>query len=176
MINEIVHINATIEKSLAEATIPAEVQAFGLAESVAVRGEDDVTIPAIILKSGECLNVYAETDKHDVTLYHRLGNISFQENRNGSFGNAVGYLETDDMTLLVFGKRDKISSYRMEQIARKVIAKTKNCTLVTSDFNSLQVFANEYMGVTYFLTPAYFLFKINYRITSTYNPGCANIE
>lgn len=170
------HINAGIIKSLAEAAETAYVQAYGLAESIVVRGEEDVTIPAIVLPSGECLNVYAETDKSDVTFYHRLGNISFQESQGWSFGNAVGYMETADMALLVFGKREVISPYRMEQLARKVIAETPDCTLVGSDFNSLQVFASEYIGVTYFLTPAYFLFKINYRITSTYNARCANIQ
>ena len=176
MIKEIEHINACIVKSLAEAKKSAKAKLYGLAESVAVRGDEDTTIPAIILPDGECLNVYSEADKHDVTLYHRLGNISFSDNQNASFGSAKGYDESADMTLLVYGKRAKISPYRMEQLARKVIAETENCTLVGSDFNSLQVFANEYMGVTYFLTPAYFLFKINYRITSTYNARCANIE
>lgn len=155
----------------------ADVKTYGLAESVSLRGDEDVTIPALILPDGECINVYSETDKHDVTLYHRLSDVSFQDSgNNGAYGDAVSYAETADLSVIVFGKRECISPFRLEWIVRKAIAKQKNCTLVRSDFNSLQVFASEYAGVTYFMPPAYFLFKINYRITSTYNARCANIE
>lgn len=176
MIKEIEHINHAIYKSLKNGKKEANAQGFCLAESITIRGDEDVTFPAIVLPSGECRSVFGEVDKHDVTFYHRLGGISFQEDTKASFGSGSGYVETDSLSLIVYGKRAAISPYRMEQIARQAIATTKNCSVAESDFNSLQVYASEYMGVKYFLTPAYFLFKINYRITSTYNPGCANIE
>ena len=110
-------INNEICKALGE----KNVLALGLAESVAIRGEGEVTFPALILKSGECINVYAETDKHDVTLYHRLNAISYQENDNAAWGSNKGYTETADMSLLIFGKRSEISQYEMEKIARRAI-------------------------------------------------------
>jgi predicted kinase len=119
--------------------------------------------------------VYSETDKHDVTLYHRLNDISFQEVTNQSFGSHKKYQEVDDLSLIVFGKRAAIDQFTMERIARKAIASIDARTVVRSDFNALQVFANEYLGVTYFLTPEYYMFKINYRITSTYDDRCATI-
>lgn len=150
-----------------------KVLALGLAESVAIRGEEEVTFPAIILKSGECINVYAETDKHDVTLYHRLNAISYQEDNNASWGSNKGYTEVADVSLIVFGKRSKISQYEMEIIARKAITKDNSNSISRSEFNALQVFASEYMGVTYFMGTEYYIFRINYSITSTFNSRCA---
>ena len=161
-----------INNEICEALEEKNVLALGLAESVAIRGEEDVTFPALILKSGECINVYAETDKHDVTLYHRLNAISYQENDIYTWGSYKGYTETADMSLIVFGKRDAISQYEMEKIARRAIIKDNANSVSRSEFNALQVFASEYMGVTYFMGTEYYLFRINYSITSTYNARC----
>lgn len=170
------HINNAIAEYLKQYKDTIDLQAHGLAESIALRGDEDITIPAIVLPNGECFDVYGETDKHDVTLYHRLNDISFQENGAASVGSIQDYTSSADMGIIVFGKRGRISPYTLEKIVRRALAKQSNCTLVSSDFKSLQVFANEYLGVTYFMTPDYFLFKINYRITSTYNARCANFE
>ena len=161
------HINATIESLL-----ELDIKAYGIAESIAVRSDEETTFPALVLPDGECISVYGETDKHDVTFYHHLNSISFQEESTASFGSANGYTQTADMSLIVFGKRVCISPFDMEQIARKSIAQEKGCMVSQSDFASLQIFASEYIGVTYFMSPEYYLFKINYRITSTYNPRC----
>ena len=163
-------INNEIQKALGG----LDVLALGLAESVAIRGEEEVTFPALILKGGECINVYAETDMHDVTLYHRLTAISYQENDNAAWGSNKGYTEVADLSLLVFGKRDKISQYEVEKIARGAITKDNANSVSRSEFNALQVFASEYMGVTYFMGTEYYLFRINYSITSTYNARCTN--
>lgn len=163
-------INNEIHKALGG----LDVLALGLAESVAIRGEEEVTFPALILKGGECINVYAETDMHDVTLYHRLNAISYQENDNAAWGSNKGYTEVADLSLLVFGKRDKISQYEVEKIARGAITKDNANSVSRSEFNALQVFASEYMGVTYFMGTEYYLFRINYSITSTYNARCTN--
>ena len=166
------HINQTIAAYLNEEKQTIDLRDFGLAESVAMRSEDgEVTFPAIVLPDGEAFDVYGETDKHDVTLYHRLQSISYNEEET-SYGSGRIYTQVADMNLLVFGKREAISPFRMEQIARRAIAEQKDATLVGSDFNILQIFANEYIGVTFFMGTAYYLFKINYRITSTYNPRC----
>lgn len=170
MEKKIDRINNEICKALGE----LDVLALGLAESVAIRGEEEVTFPALILKSGECINVYAETDKHDVTLYHRLNAISYQENNNATWGSNKGYTETADMSLLIFGKRSKICQYEMEKIARGAIIKDNANSISRSEFNALQVFSSEYMGVTYFMGTEYYLFRINYSITSTYNARCTN--
>lgn len=168
MIEAIRNINNAIERSLCD----IDLQAYGLAESVAVRSDDEVTFPALVLPTSECISVYGETDKHDVTFYHRLNDIAYNEDTTASYGSVKAYQEVADMSLIVFGKRSAISPFEMEQVCRAAIATEKNSTLVRSDFNALQIFASEYVGVTYFMGSAYFIFKINYRITSTYNPRC----
>lgn len=170
-------INQRIKNALEESHQGQfDLKAYTLAESVAIRDESGTTFPAYILPNGECIDVYSETDKHKVTLYHRLNDISFQEDSSRSFGTHKAYTETDDLSLIVFGKRVAIDQFTMERIARQAIAANDARTIVRSDFNALQVFANEYVGVTYFLTPDYYMFKINYRITSTYDDRCAKTE
>lgn len=163
-------LNRTITERLAG----LDVKTFGLAEGVAIRSDDETTFPAIILSTGECINVFGETDKHDVTLYHRLNEISYPENDNASYGSSKGYTQTSDMSMLVFGKREKISQFQVERVAIAAISIDHKCSVIRSDFNALQIFANEYIGVTYFMGIEYFLFKINYRITSTFNARCIN--
>lgn len=161
-----------INDALADLLQDLDIKAYSLAESVSLRSEDEVTLPALVLPNGECISVYGETDKHDLTLYHRLNGVSYQEDTASSFGSGNGYTETDDMSCIVFGKRASLSPLEAERAARQAIAKQKQCSLSQSDFASLQIFASEYVGVSYFMSPEYYLFKINYRITSTYNPRC----
>lgn len=166
----IANINTAIAKAMEE--LKTDLKAYGIAESMAIRGDEDITFPALVFPDGECIDVYSETDHHDVTLYHRLNEISFQEDRSRSFGSGTSYITTADMSLIVFGKREHISPWEMERIARGAIASCNGCGLVRSDFSALQIFATEYAGVTYFISPKYYLFKINYRITDTYNNRC----
>ena len=174
MIKDIEHINKAIVENLRKDNPEVDVLPYGLAESNALRGDEDVTIPAFVLPHGECINVYGETDKHDVTFYHRLNEISFQDNEEDSYGGRREYTEVADLSLIVFGKRTIVNPLRVENLARNAIAANSKCSIVRSDFNSLQVFASEYMGVTYFMTPDFFLFKINYRLTSTSRLRCIN--
>lgn len=166
------HINDLIGNLIDTRECRIDLQAYTLAESVAIRGDEEITFPALVLSSGECISVYGETDKHDITLYHRLNDISFSEASANSYGSLNEYTETADMSLIVFGKRSTLSPFEAESIVRKAVATAGDTSLVRSDFNALQIFASEYAGVTYFMSPEYYLFKINYRITRTYNPRC----
>lgn len=172
MIPEIENINKGIEKRVTATNPKASLLFYGLAESVAVRGDEDVTIPALVLPFGECIDVYGETDKHDITLYHRLNEISYQESENDGYGSARGLNEVADLSIIVFGKRKSVNPIGLERVVRDSIMADPNNLVVRSDFNSLQVFASEYIGVTYFMTPDFFLFKTNYRITSTPDARC----
>lgn len=166
------HINDLIGRLIDTIECRIDLQAYTLAESVAIRGDEEITFPALVLPSGECISVSGETDKHDITLYHRLNDISFSEASANSYGSLREYTETADMSLIVFGKRSTLSPFEAESIARASVATAGDTSLVRSDFNALQIFASEYAGVTYFMSPEYYLFKINYRITRTYNPRC----
>lgn len=166
-------INTAIKQAVQETWKTADVKTYALAESVTVRADEETTFPALVLPRGECIEVFSRTDKHDATLYHRLTGISYQEDADASFGSGKAYAKTADLAIIVFGKRDKIDQFELEGLIDNVLASNKDCTIVSSDFNSLQIFATEYAGISYFMGSAYFLFKINYRLTSTYNARCA---
>jgi hypothetical protein len=163
---------AKINNSICSLISHLDVKAYGMAESVAIRGEEEKTFPALILDNGECINVYAETDEHDITLYHRLNSISYQENENAARGDSRGYTSVASMSVVFFGKRKAINQYKLEQIANAAITKDNTNVISGSEFNALQVFASEYMGTTFFIDPEYYLFRINYSITSILNPRC----
>lgn len=161
-----------INSNIAAVLPKLDLKAYALAESVSMRSDEEVTFPALVLPNGECISVWGETDKHDVTLYHRLNGITYQEDTTASYGSGKGYFATADMSLIVFGKRASLSPFEAERAARQSIANQMQCSLAQSDFAALQIFASEYVGVSYFISPEYYLFKINYRITSTYKPWC----
>lgn len=162
------HINATLADLLQD----LDLKAYSLAESVSVRSDEEMTFPALVLPDGECISVYGETDRHDITLYHRLNSVSYQEDAPASYGSGNTYTETADLSLIVFGKRASLSPFEAERACCRAIATERHCSISQSDFASLQIFASEYAGVSYFMSPEYYLFKINYRIISTYNPRC----
>ena len=152
----------------------ANVQLYGIAESVAARDEEgEKTVPAIVLPSGECLGVYSLADMKDATFYHRLHNTNFT--LTTSFGSRKAYERVSDVSLVVFGKRAKHDQYALADAVCEALGSRTDITLQSVDYNLLQIFSSEYSGLTCFLNPDYFLFRINYRITSTQD-GCIKPE
>lgn len=152
----------------------AKVHFYGLAESVAAREKNsEKVVPAIILPDGECYDVYGLADMKDATFYHRLQTTQFGSVQ--SFGSAKNYEKTCDVSLVVFGKRNIYDQYVLADNVCAALNGISNVTLQSVDHNLLQVFATEYSGLSCFLDPDYFLFRINYRITSAFN-RCTNIE
>lgn len=152
----------------------AKVHFYGLAESVAARdSKGEKVVPAIVLPDGECFDVYGLADMKDATFYHRLQSSQFGSVQ--SFGSTKDYEKTSDVSLIVFGKRQVYDQFVLADTVCAALGKIKNVTLQGVDYNLLQVFATEYSGLSCFLNPDYFLFRINYRITSTFN-RCTNIE
>lgn len=152
----------------------ADVQFYGLAESVAARDKNgEKVVPAIILPDGECYDVYGLADMKDATFYHRLQNSQFSQVQ--SFGSAKDYAKVSDVSLIVFGKRKVYDQYVLADTVCSTLGSLRNITLQSVDHNLLQVFASEYSGLSCFLDPDYFLFRINYRITSTFD-RCIKFE
>lgn len=169
MDNAIHTLNTEFARAIADIFENMDVMLHGLAEPVLVRDtEREITLPAIVFPNGECLGVYDECDKHALTLYHRLQSVSYSESQS-AYGSRRDYAQTVDVSLLVFGRRE-INQYQLENALCRVISRDNKRLLVGTDFNAVQVFASEYSGLPYFLSPDYFLFRINYRITSTF--GC----
>lgn len=171
MDKRVLDINSRIVSALKERIgklIDAKV--YGLAEPVMEFNSDgEKMIPAIYLPCGECINVFTETDMHDVLMYHKLQSIS-RRDRNG-YGSRRTFDETAEMSIVVFGKR-AFNQYQVERVIAEAIMQDEKCSVSASDFNAFQVYANEYTGQAFFLDTRYFLFKINYSITCTRNDGC----
>ena len=147
----------------------ANVQLYGLAESVAARDKDsDRVIPAIVFPDGECYDVYGMADMKDVTIYHRLQSAQFQQIQ--SYGSRKEYNKENDLSMVVYGKRAAYNQYELADAICGAIGSLPEVTLSGVDHNLLQVFASEYNGLSCFLNPDYFLLRINYRLTSTH--GC----
>lgn len=146
----------------------ADVQLYGLAESVAARSKDgEKVIPAIIFPNGECYDVYGLADEKDATFYHRLQSVQYEQKQ--SYGSVKSYDKACDVSLIIFGKRKVYDQFVLADSVCSVLGGMHNVTLQGVDHNMLQVFASEYSGLSFFLDPDYFLFRINYRITSTYD-------
>lgn len=157
-------INDRIVDNIREMCDKIDGQIFGLSHTIGIRNEE-VSIPAVILPNGECISIYDEADQHDIVCYHHMNSKSYQESAN-SFGNLRTYDEICDMSLVVFGKR-RVSPYAIENALCAAISSDNGNVLQGTDFNSTQVFAQEFNGLANFLNPDFFLFKINYKITST---------
>lgn len=141
---------------------------YGLAEPVLIRDTDaEQTLPAIVKCDGECINVFKECDVHDVTLYHRLQSKSYTA--KAGYGGRITYDEVCEMSLIVYGFRKAVNPYELEKTLCKAIIEDSARSIGSTDFNAIQVFATEYSGMPFILNPDFFLFKINYRITSTLN-------
>lgn len=164
--------NAFVEQIVKIAGKRVKARLYGVAEPVLVRDRDkEKTLPAVITCDGECLDVFADCDLNDVVIYHRMHKKSYTPDAEHSRGSRVIYRNIYDMTLLVYGKR-KINHMEIESALSSVISREQHCTIVSSNFNAVEVYAGEYSGMPFFLNPEYFLFKINYQITGIFDNGC----
>lgn len=142
---------------------------YGIADPVLIRDEDaEKTLPAIVNTNGECVDVFGEADMHDITLYHRINGVSYSI--NGGYGSRPSCNTVADMSIVVYGKRSLINQYKLKDELAGVIAEKYNLSSV--DFNAIRVFSTEFSGLPFFLNPDYFLFKLNYSVTSTYDNRC----
>ena len=164
------HINKAIVQAI-ESKPKRQIQTYGLVESVSAKDPEDQehVLPAIVLPNGECYNVYGLADLKDLTLYHRLQSVSYTE--RASYGSRKSYESVADVVLVAFGKRKAFNQFVVTDEINNALRSLKETTLVGADYNALQIFANEFQGLSFFLKPDFFLFKINYRITSTLD-GC----
>lgn len=164
-------INATIASVFKNTS---DVQIFGLAESVAARDKSgERVVPAIVFPDGECYDVYGLADIHKATIYHRLQNSQF--NSTTSFGSFKSYEKVSDISLIVFGERKCYDQFVLADSISAAIGKRSDVTLLSVNHNLLQVFSDEYNGLSCFLNPDYFLFRINYRLTSAFD-RCSKVE
>jgi len=146
---------------------------YGIAEPVLTRDtENEITLPAIVDEQGECYDVFNHVDENDIVLYHKLNGISYNKTDAG-YGSKVAYAKEADMSLVVYGRR-AIGRDSVERALCAKLSVTRGISLNNTEFGAVQIMATEYAGLPYFLNPDYFIFRINYRVTSTLIEGCTN--
>lgn len=144
---------------------------YGIAEPVLTRDtENEITLPAIVDELGECYDVFGHVDENDIVLYHKLNSISYSGSE-ASYGSRTTYRKEADMSLVVYGRRT-MGRDAVEKALCAKLSGTKGVSLNNTEFGAVQILATEYAGLPYFLNPDYFLFRINYRVTSTLAEGC----
>lgn len=150
---------------------------FGIAEAVLVREsfESEKVLPMVIEAEGECHDVLFD-DAKDVSLYHRLLTKTYSTQNAKGFGDTPQREVTYDMALVVYGKRKAIDFMQLERICVGAIenvtneAKRMKTEVLSTNFNRLEVFAGEYVGLPFPIEPDIFLFKINYKLTRVQSP------
>lgn len=134
------------------------VSALGIAEPIIVTNDDETEMPAIVLSDGECLSIL--DDESDVCLYHKLNKKTYQIATNKGYGDKPSIQANCDMSLVVYGFRDKISAIEAEKRITSAIATM--CEVSNVEFNRSAIFYSEFSGIQFFLQPNVFLFRVNY--------------
>lgn len=163
-------INASISNRLPK---HLEVDVFELAEPILIRDEEDRMLPCIRNGyTGDCAHVLDEADGFDLVIYHKLNGKTFIRRAASGYGDRPEVTCVCDLSLLVFGKSAKADMYDIETQLEELLSMQKDVELQSADFNSVQVWGAEYTGVPYYLDPQFFLFRINYRLSTSLLTGC----
>lgn len=136
----------------------------GLAEPIVLRGDSDEIFPVVLTTEGEGLHVF--NDESDIGIYHRITRKTYAYESVKGYGDTKRRTSLYNVSMVVWGNRQKVTDFHtLESLITTKISRYADVTDV--NFNRLQVFGEEFMGVPFFLQPNIFLFKINYKVKST---------
>lgn len=170
--NEVININALIEAGVGL----EHVSLHGIADPIVIHEDMEHIYPVIINADGECHDVLFD-DSQDMSLYHRLNGKTYSTVQSAGYGDTPQRTVVYDMSLIVSGKRQSKNMYDVERICVQAIEGIKNAntlpTVVSTNFNRMQIFASEYAGIQFPIQPNVYLFKTNYKITRIQSP-CKN--
>lgn len=174
MITEVVK---QINDSLLPSFDGIDVSIFGIAESVLIREDDketdDVYIPSIINRDGECHSVFVDDD-YKLGIYHRIIGKTYTNQPNKGFGDSAGVLVVADMQLVCWGFSNAVKAESVEQL---IFSKSpESMRFVSSDFDRKRVFSGEMQGIPFFLPPEVFLFSIKYKVQYKAKRSCMEIN
>jgi hypothetical protein len=138
------------------------VRAFGIAEKIVIReANKQVSLPVLLLPSGECLDVFVD-DKFRFGVYHRLVGKTYKEEPRKGFGDEPLFTVTADMRLVCWGFISKDNPRHLEAAFWKLYPKEAHAYAV--QFDTKSVFVEEIQGQTFFIPQDAFLFSVRYKI------------
>lgn len=163
----------------------------GLAEHTEKRDKDENVIgfPFTIGKHGDPEDVIID-DTYPIMIYHVRASDPTIEESEESFGDETELIESQPMSLVVFGKGSalKLSSEQIKSFLTLAMPTEISSELLTgiqidkirtvptgAKMKSIEVFGEEYSGVQYPLDQTDFLIKLNYTITSFFRRECIDI-
>jgi len=169
MIYQIVDkINTALEEAF---SIPSQIH--GIAEPILIKDDEEVFIPTIIDKDGECSDVFVDDD-FKVGLYHKLNSKNYTLSQNKGYGDDPKVIVVADMSMLVWGF---LAAAKAEDVQEFIFAKSpREMRFNSVNFDRKQVFSGEFQNVDFFLPPEVFLFKINYKVQYTAVKSCLEIN
>jgi len=180
MVNELIHI---LNESLDGLTVSQA--AYGLAQTVErITGTEREILPGVIGSDGECKYVGID-DIKSLIVYHKLNSSSTAALPNGKGENPGDLVNTFSMSMYLYWDRKRFNKQpdevliliqaRWPQLIMQVPdAKTVRIRVGTTNFNSLQIYSQEYALQNARLPPQMNLAQFNYTIEITFNPACLN--
>jgi hypothetical protein len=151
------------------------------------KGEVVEVLPCYVDNSGEAAYVGPDDD-YSLIAYHRINMIKTGKANAKAFGDDKQFdANQAQMSLVVFGRRDILQMtapdmaiylqaawpYTVPAAIRQALSFYQvNISINEILLNDMQVFAEEFKNIDYFVKPEQFLFKINYTIESIFQRGC----
>lgn len=182
---------AILETALTDARFDSR-QFAGLTQQAVFRmGDKVIILPATITTMGEMAQVTPD-DNYNIQTYHRIvsnvyGELDASE-QYGDNNNAQASRMECIMTVIGFTKKLNLT---VDQIEALFVAGFPNMVpkafvqslqmnritvqILSSNFNSYEIFNNEFRGESYFLKPESVMFQIRYRVESIFTKGCFQI-
>jgi hypothetical protein len=171
--------------------IPApKLQMYEITEPmVEVKEDGDNTAqkryPSIVTHDGEVKEIMPD-DRFHLLLYHRLESISNSVDPTKGYGGSAANLEVANMSVMVFGFRDKLrrEAYWLEAALKDgmpdtLTTKDNHHKLIqearlkpgNSSFDKMALLGREFSEVELNF-PNILVFEMKYRIESTWKKGC----
>ena len=162
---------------------------IGIAQGMPRTNGDKIEIfPSYVNDDGEGVYVGPDDD-FDLITYHKVNSIIASKGRlKSSYGDdGLHDVHSARISLVVFGRRDKLRMSNDEvavqihslfpeaatkEMIKSMQLRAANINVKDINLNDMQVFAEEYQNVPFFLKPEQFLFKLNYNIESAFLKRC----
>jgi hypothetical protein len=173
--------------------IPApKIQMHDISEAmIEVKGDGEnqtqKRYPSTVTHDGEVQEIMPD-DRFDLLLYHKLESIQNTVDTSKGFGKDAANFEVANMSVMVFGFRDKLrrEAYWLEAALKDgmpdmLTTKDNHHKLIqearlkpgNSSFDKMALLAREFSEVELNF-PNILVFEMKYRIESTWKKGCFN--
>lgn len=180
-------INLTLEGSTLSSKRFQKGELYSLAELMTKEDNEKITYPAIINNEGEGTEVTLN-DSLPFQVYHRITTISTADNGNDDFGDGDTTVEETTMKMVVFANR-RIMQFQVDDLITAInvgfpvsLSKTQLSTLgnwfsqVEFEIDDINIDKqsawNDEFGFDQPMPPYYYVFAVNYKITSHIMAGC----